>query len=106
MQAVASMLLGINPDEMTEEKRLMSWNSDRDKDEKYMWPYPPVMLLEAKHDFEWYADRMNRTVKFFQRQASYCHISVSESKNRQISIVPHAAPHSRGDCFGCRMRTG
>ena len=67
------MLLGINPDEMMAEDPLVAWNSDVAKEEEHMWPYPPVMLLEAAHDFEWYAGRMKRTVDFFKRQASHCH---------------------------------
>ena len=67
------MLLGIKPDEMMEEEHLVAWNPDRDEDKGNMWAYPPVMLLEAAHDYYWYAERMNRTVDFFRRQESLSH---------------------------------
>ena len=69
-QAVASMLMGIQPDHMLEETHLQGRNPDIAHKRVLTWPYPPVLLLKAAEDQETYRERIDDSVKFFRRQVS------------------------------------
>ena len=67
-QAVASMLLGVTPDDMYEETHLQGWNPDIVEKRNQTWAYPPVLLLSAAADMEGYKQRIGDSMKFFQQQ--------------------------------------
>ena len=74
LQAVASMLLGVKPNEMMETEDLVAWNSEQADEPHYKWPYPPVFILGAAQDFYWDRELVKSSVEFFKRQVSSCRL--------------------------------
>ena len=66
-QAVASMLMGIQPDNMLEEPHLLCHNPDVAEERNVTWAYPPVLLLKASEDHDMMKERIDNTKNFFRR---------------------------------------
>ena len=67
MQAVASLVMGFRPDELFEEKQLVSRNVDLPGGNA-SWPFPPVFFLEARNDQDIYKERIHRSIHFLKQQ--------------------------------------
>ncbi|EIE26405.1 hypothetical protein COCSUDRAFT_58942 [Coccomyxa subellipsoidea C-169] len=67
VQAVASLVMGFRPDELFEEKQLVSRNVDQPGGNA-SWPFPPVFFLEARNDQDIYKERIHRSIYFLKQQ--------------------------------------
>ncbi|CAL5222218.1 g4550 [Coccomyxa viridis] len=97
VQAVASMLMGLQPDHMFEERNLLCWNPDTALKRNMTWAYPPVLLLKASNDNDGVKERMDNTKNFFRRHGIYAELIVMEPYPFQPHTFGRMLPYVDSD---------